>query len=324
MKTIVVRNPWRSLFILTSVLVLLVFFFTQRQKGDESISGHVITRHALPVGVETLQKQGIVYNCLTEETISTYDSTALEPILKPIQETASKDESAKHRQDAFQDIYKRQVWDNQNAKWDTVIEHKASGPGSALHNSQAIIAILHTYIMKLKAILKKPRVKILDLPCGDHQYMNHFLKTRDDIDYMGMDIVPELIKKHKERYKNAPHIKFQQLDIANSYLNESFDLIICRMMLQHLSNQDVIRALFHFSESGSGYLAATSFSDVKQNAELNLKMSGRFRPLNLEANPISLEPPICLLRESFVGNPFHYIGIWKLPLRQYNIAAGKG
>ena len=175
---------------------------------------------------------------------------------------------------------------------------------------QGIIAILHVWIDKLKLESNKTSIKILDLPCGDLQYMSHFLKTRTDIDYTGIDIVPELINKHKKKYERNPRIHFKNMDIVKEKIQGSYDLIICRMMLQHLLNKDILKALYHFSYSNSTYFGATTFSADKMNQELQ-RSGYRFRHVNLEIAPVSLSPPVCTYKPPIHG---HYFAIWRLPL----------
>ena len=168
-------------------------------------------------------------------------------------------------------------------------------------------------IDRLKTQLNKSSIKILDLPCGDLQYMSHFLRTRTDIDYTGADIVPDLIAKHNENYKGRKHIHFENIDVVKDKLNNSYDIIICRMMLQHLLHEDVSRALYHFSSSNSTFLAATTFSDNKVNQQVVLG-GARYRHLNLEKAPVNLSPPVCTYKEPIITE--HRMAIWKLPLLQ--------
>lgn len=175
------------------------------------------------------------------------------------------------------------------------------------------MAVLHTMVDKLKQGLNKPKIKILDMPCGDLQWMTYFLNTRSDIDYTGMDIVPELIEKHKRMYADKSNIHFEHFDIVKSKLDHSYDFIICRMMLQHLLNADVLKALSHFSSSNSVYIGATTFPEVEKNEEL-IPLGGRLRFLNLEKAPVNLSPPICTFPEPLFPN--HHFAIWKLPLFQ--------
>ena len=176
-----------------------------------------------------------------------------------------------------------------------------------------MLAVIHTIMDKLKHELNKTRISILDLPCGDLQWMSYLLQTRSDIDYTGMDIVPELIDKHKRTYADKPNIHFKHFDIVKSKLDGAYDFIICRMMLQHLLNDDVLKALSHFSSSDCKYFGATTFPDVAKNEEL-IPLGGRLRFLNLEKPPINVGPPMCTYPEP--AFPSHHFAIWKLPLLQ--------
>ena len=173
----------------------------------------------------------------------------------------------------------------------------------------------HIMIDRLKREFNKTRIKILDLPCGDLQYMSYFLKTRSDIDYTGADIVPELIAKHAKYYEGKTNIHFKNLDIVKDDLNDSYDLIICRSMLQHLTNEDVLKTLYHFSRSNSSYLVATTFTNTTVNKELELGIKGRCRKVNLERPPVNLSPPVCNYAEPSIQDNF--VAIWKLPLLQH-------
>ena len=163
------------------------------------------------------------------------------------------------------------------------------------------------------------RVRLLDIPCGDMAWMSRFLKTRDDIDYTGMDIVPELIGNHTESFKKYPW-KFLLQDIVEKPLNESYDIILCRMMLQHLYTRDVLKVLKMFADSGSRSLLTTTLYTFENNTDLSKKPSkDRYRGLNLEIPPVSLAPPKCLFRdgeEEDINGKFHFLGLWDLPLRK--------
>ena len=167
---------------------------------------------------------------------------------------------------------------------------------------------------------------MLDLPCGDMQWMSRFLQTRDDIDYTGMDIVPAIIQRARESCWRMG-LKFQTHDIVSHPLKNSYDVIHSRHMLQHLTTKDALRALRRFSDSGSRYLITTTFISASENLEVPLTNNSRYRALNLELPPISLPPPLCLQRddppmwtkpaEKVTGpSVITYTGLWELPLRQ--------
>ena len=187
-----------------------------------------------------------------------------------------------------------------------------------MHYAQDVIASLHTIISQLKRELGVDRIRLLDVPCGDMVWMSQFLRTRDDVHYTGFDIVPDLISRHRTNYVDQSDWTFRVQDIVRNGLNESYDLILCRMMLQHLFSHDAMTVVKHFSESGSRYLLTTTFNRNKGNSELSPSQY-RFRMLNLEIPPFSLTPPNCVLRdgEANVGHgQTHFLGLWQLPVRR--------
>ena len=166
-------------------------------------------------------------------------------------------------------------------------------------------------------------IHILDVPCGDMVWMSRFLQTRQDIYYTGIDIVPDLISHHKQTYGRFQRWRFLEADILDhNFIIDDYDLIINRMMLQHLYFNDVLKLLKKFSDSGSQFLLLTTFPAHPKNEELIIdphENPGRFRYLNLEIPPIALTPPECLQRDgpidAFEGWA-HFVGLWKLPLRR--------
>ena len=203
----------------------------------------------------------------------------------------------------------------------SVINFFYSGMGATLYWTQEIIGTLHTVISQIKWQLgTNAPIRILDVPCGDMAWMSRFLKTRNDIDYTGIDIVPEIIEHHRESYKNFGW-KFKHLDILSIKEIDSYDIIICRTLLQHLYFVDGQKLFKLFSDSGSRLLITTSFyrKDVNEELVISADNTGRFRKLNLEIPPFSLVPPLCIVRDgppdAFEGWD-HFLGIWKLPLRR--------
>ncbi len=195
------------------------------------------------------------------------------------------------------------------------------GPGSTIQYSQEVTAVLHNVIGQVKVALRVSRVHIMDIPCGDMAWMSRFLETREDVDYTGMDIVPDLIENHRKKFKHKTNWRFLALDALEEPLPNGTDIIICRMMLQHLFLSDIQRLLSKFSQSGAKYLLATTFSRLQKNSELatGRSTSGRFRQVNLEIPPVSLAPTLCLARDGPPGNSegqCHFPGLWRLPLKQ--------
>ena len=201
------------------------------------------------------------------------------------------------------------------------------GPGSTIYSALETMLALNTIIDQYKRLYQVPRVCLLDVACGDMLWMSRFLSTRDDVDFTGVDIVPDLISSHQKNFAKHRTWTFAVVDFAAGELgtfpfqNGNFDLIICRQMLQHLFHADALRVLINLSSVPKNrqlpvYLVATSFSAVPTNIDLSDTGSYRFRQLNLEIPPISLEPPLCVVRDGLSDSPFHMLGLWKLPLHQ--------
>ena len=190
------------------------------------------------------------------------------------------------------------------------------GPGSTLDYAQEMMTALHVIVDHLKRYLGTQRVRLLDVPCGDMQWMSKFLQTRSDVDYTGVDIVDKVIEHHRTKFANRLW-KFMTLDIVSQPINMTdYDLIVTRMMMQHLAHHDVIRILQKFSKVTPHpvFLLATTFSNTAVNVKLNIDNSYRFARLNLQIEPFRLETPLCLFRD---GPPSsnNFMGLWRLPLK---------
>ena len=202
----------------------------------------------------------------------------------------------------------------------------SAGMGATLAWTQETIAALHVIITQLKHDLGLTRVRLLDIPCGDMAWMSRFLKTRDDVDYVGVDIVDSLIDHHRKAFTGYGW-KFYRQDILEDGMvdddsGKAFDIILCRTLLQHLYFYDISQILRTFSRSGARLLLTTSWygHDDNKDLEISNENPGRFRRLNLELPPVSLVPPMCLHRD---GPPDayegwdHFLGLWALPLRRH-------
>ena len=192
------------------------------------------------------------------------------------------------------------------------------------------MAQLHVIMEHLKIRYGLSRVRLLDVPCGDMLWMSQFLATRDDIDYTGIDIVPELINSHRRLFADRLTWKFHVVDIVRDGVGNwstadggdgNYDLVLSRRMLQHLMLSDVMAVLSHLSTIRTGdvdrpaFLLASTFAHESTNRELVSGDAKRGQPLNLLIPPISLTPPLCLGRD-YAHGVVSYIGMWSLPVRR--------
>jgi SAM-dependent methyltransferase len=128
--------------------------------------------------------------------------------------------------DVFTRIYKNNEWGGESGQY-------CSGHGSSGYH-----ASLYADVIK-KFIRDKEITSVVDLGCGDFT-VGHKLQM-DNIKYIGIDIVEDLIMRNKDTYENT-NILFKCLDIINDELPYA-DLCLIRQVLQHLSNSQIMAVL---------------------------------------------------------------------------------
>lgn len=176
--------------------------------------------------------------------------------------------NAVSKQDVFGKIYDKNYWGSLESR---------SGSGSKMDATQNIRE-------SLPKIWGKYGVKsVLDVPCGDYNWMKTIDKK--NIQYIGGDIVPEIVRTNNKNFKND-NTSFEVIDITSDKIPKA-DMIICRDCLQHLSYENVKKALKNFKESGSTYLLATSYPWTLDNWDI---LDGDYRPLNLLQKPFNFQP----------------------------------
>ena len=85
--------------------------------------------------------------------------------------------------DIFSDIYYRNVWGD---------EESVSGPGSGVKRASA-------FREELAELLKQLQVTtLLDAGCGDYNWMKEL--NLSSMQYIGVDVVPELITINQQKY----------------------------------------------------------------------------------------------------------------------------
>lgn len=179
----------------------------------------------------------------------------------------------------------------------------ASGEGSTLAETSALRRAL-------PALIRDHGVgSILDLPCGDFNWLRHV--DLSHIDYLGGDIVPRIVERNSRLFSSESR-RFQVMD-ATKDVPPQADLIICRDLLIHLSLEDMSRVLRRFVQSGSSWLLTTHFAGTWENVDIE---SGDFRPVNLCAGPFHLPRPVRVVSEdSRMGGgvfPDRAMALWRV------------
>ncbi len=125
---------------------------------------------------------------------------------------------------------------------------------------------------------------ILDIGCGDWQFTKYL--NFEGIGYIGLDVVPSVVKKNIERYA-AKNIRFAIMPEDFSRLPAA-DLLIMKDVLQHFPNREIMRFAKEVFPSFKFCLLTNSY--VKINTRTNTDVAfGGFRCLDLSAPPYSFD-----------------------------------
>jgi hypothetical protein len=198
--------------------------------------------------------------------------------------------SLKPPKQVFTDIYRLNKWGGDVSR---------SGQGSSLTQTEAIRSALPALLQELHC------KSVLDVPCGDFFWMS---LVEMDVDYIGGDIVDELIELDQEKYGSNVR-RFMHLDVLEGVLPQ-VDLIFCRDLLVHLSYGHIRRALKNIKDSGSTYLLTTTFVGRDKNKDIP---TGKWRPINLLLPPFSFPAPLRLIDEKCPNEIYRdkHLGLWK-------------
>lgn len=174
------------------------------------------------------------------------------------------------RKKLFTNFYEQNKWADSES---------ISGPGSNLRSTESIRQNLPSLLMEVDA------KSILDIPCGDFYWMN--MVQLEINQYIGADIVPELIQNNQKKYSDANH-SFKVLDIITDRLPQ-VDVVLCRDVFIHFCYKDIRKSIRQIKKSQSKYLLVTNCPQVESNINI---ITGQYRQLNFEKPPFNFPKPI--------------------------------
>lgn len=212
------------------------------------------------------------------------------------------------REDRFTQIYRDHAWSGRSR----------SGPGSDPENASMYLGILQRLLGEQTFRIRA----VLDIGCGDWSLGMEI--CWDGIQYVGMDIVPELIDTLNAKYSSR-NVKFLQGDLANDEIPPA-DLVIVKDVLQHLSNRSVqtfLRKLPRFrfalitNDARRRRRMPWPLRFLKQNmvrANCDIQDGGS-RPLQLLRAPFGLSGRQLATYNLEIGNAIYtkQILLWKNP-----------
>lgn len=170
-------------------------------------------------------------------------------------------------EEKFTWIYKNNYWGYESV----------SGAGSTIRYTQNIRKELPNIISQFKI------KTVLDAPCGDFNWMKVLLPELN-INYIGGDIVKELIASHNLNYSDKK-TKFIALNLITDPLPNA-DLMLCRDCLFHFSYDDIRKFLLNFSKSQITYLLTTTHKNTSNFRNRNIQ-TGDFRLIDLFSAPFN-------------------------------------
>jgi len=162
----------------------------------------------------------------------------------------------------FEAIYREDRWTN------------GSGPGALPEKTIEYRAFLAQFL-EANGI-----TSVTDLGCGDWQ-SSRFIDW-SQINYLGVDVVPELIERNIQRYA-VPGLDFRVLRSADDL--PGGDLLIAKHVLQHLPNEIVADYLAVIRQRYRCALL-TDAIEPQEQANTNIEIGG-CRPLRFDRAPFN-------------------------------------
>lgn len=201
--------------------------------------------------------------------------------------------SRSHRE-IFTDIFRSGAWGS---------EESVSGIGSTMEQTEVLRVFLPDLVHELGV------QTLCDVPCGDWHWLQH---VRLDLrEYIGLDVVPDVVARNRQRF-GQPGRRFEVLDLTREVPPRA-DLVLCRDLLVHLSDEDIRAALSNLVATGSTWLLTTTFTEPRPHRDIE---TGSWRPLNLERSPWNFPEPVRLINEHCTVEDGIWLdkslGLWRL------------
>ena len=164
----------------------------------------------------------------------------------------------------FADIYKNHVWGD-------------GTPGNPRSGSGSNPDVAKPYVDFVSRAIQEFDISyVLDFGCGDWEMWRDY--KFENTNYTGIDVVEELIETNIIKYSNRNrsfHLSSLKASLSN------YELLLCKDVLQHLSNVDMDQLLLQLSKFKYLIFQNDKCSQEDQN---NLEChTGGWRPINLKS-----------------------------------------
>ena len=205
----------------------------------------------------------------------------------------------------FDRIYKTKFWGP---------EGDGSGPGSTVQVTAFLRRLLERFIEENNV------TTIVDAPCGSFHWIplliqSLLLKTHY-VTYTGIDIVQGEINRLQKEWPNDrwPNISFRHADITKDPLPQNVDLILSRDALQHLSEENVKKALTNYKLANPRFLILGGYLETRN---LNIADGGYFSFSPLQP-PYSLLPKYIMYERMDPESRKHLFVFDRLSMQSWN------
>ena len=236
------------------------------------------------------------------------------------------------RQEGFRLIYQFRHWSEHGG---------GSGHGSSLAGSASDAAFMVDFITRFQV------ASLFDAGCGAMEWQPGMLaqveqRTGRHLVYHGTDIVSDVVAANQRRFAGLAHMAFSVADLAregSAAVPPGFEAVLCRHALFHNTNDAVAAILRAVNASGAKWFVATTLRPLDDalpsrdsgvvNAATVLGTDGRrlamggYRPVELEAPPFGLPPPLHWAPERGADGALvqeqerqQGLAVWALPFAQ--------
>ena len=170
--------------------------------------------------------------------------------------------------------------------WSKHQMESVSGTGSTLENTEILRS-------ELPKVCKKYNINnIVDIACGDFNWMKEIVSEFKY--YRGVDIVKDLIKANKEKYKKFENVDFIVADVITEFdkcvKGKDIDAVILKDVLVHFPDKHIIKVLDSLHKSSIKYVFITHFDSLKINCDI--KEFNGWRPQNFTLSPWGMDKPL--------------------------------
>jgi hypothetical protein len=177
-----------------------------------------------------------------------------------------------------QDPEKTFTWFYNEGKWGR------NGKGESVSGKGSEYKYAKPFVNYVKSLIHKHRVtSIVDLGCGDWELMRRI--DLEDIQYLGLECVRELVTRNNRKYSKK-NIQFKFGDILSMKYPKA-DLLICKDVMIHLSNQQIKKIISQFSNFKYVLVVNSVYTSTGTSQNNDIQM-GQFRPVDISKPPFNV------------------------------------